>query len=407
MLFYTILQVAFRSLVANKLRSFLTMLGVIIGVAAVIAMLALAGGARERITAQVRSQGANLLIIWPDSRGAGPVRTQNANTLTIMDAESILTRMDTVARVSPESDSSRQQVKYFSANNNYSVQGVTPTYFAARNVQVQKGRAMTDSENQRAARVAVIGAKVATDLFGTQDPLGETVKIRGSNFLVIGVTRAKGEGWNSPDERVLVPLQTALTQLLGRASLGSIAVQFLDGTDMPKAQEDLTALVRRLHRISGDRENDFRIFNMQEIQDQLQMVATIFTLLLGGVASISLLVGGIGIMNIMLVAVTERTREIGVRKALGARNRDVLAQFLTEAVVVSVLGGAIGVVLALSVIWGYNGSVGAGPESIQAIIQPWSIGVAFAFSVLIGVFFGWYPARQAARLDPIDALRYE
>jgi putative ABC transport system permease protein len=284
---------------------------------------------------------------------------------------------------------------------------VTPTYFAARNVQVQKGRAMTDSENQRAARVAVIGAKVATDLFGTQDPLGETVKIRGSNFLVIGVTRAKGEGWNSPDERVLVPLQTALTQLLGRASLGSIAVQFLDGTDMPKAQEDLTALVRRLHRISGDRENDFRIFNMQEIQDQLQMVATIFTLLLGGVASISLLVGGIGIMNIMLVAVTERTREIGVRKALGARNRDVLAQFLTEAVVVSVLGGAIGVVLALSVIWGYNGSVGAGPESIQAIIQPWSIGVAFAFSVLIGVFFGWYPARQAARLDPIDALRYE
>jgi putative ABC transport system permease protein len=285
---------------------------------------------------------------------------------------------------------------------------VTPTYFLARNVEIEKGRNLTDSENQRAAKVAIIGSQVAKTLFGQRDPLGETIKIRGSNFLVIGVTKAKGEGWNSPDERVHVPLQTALTQLLGQASLGSIAVQFRNNTDMAKAQEDLTALMRRLHRITGDRENDFRIFNMQAIQDQLQSVATIFTLLLGGVASISLLVGGIGIMNIMLVAVTERTREIGVRKALGARNRDVLAQFLTEAVVVSVLGGAIGVLLAMAMILGYNNAMEArGGEAIQAILQPWSIVVAFAFSVMIGVFFGFYPARQAARLDPIDALRYE
>jgi putative ABC transport system permease protein len=406
MLFITIFRVAFRSLIANKLRSFLTMLGVIIGVAAVIAMLALAGGAREKITAQVASQGANLLVIWPDSRGAGPVRQQNANTLTIMDAEAILNRMEDVVRVSPESDT-RAQVKYFSRNNNYTIVGVTPTYYPARNVVVEKGRALTDAENQRAARVAIIGAKVAETLFGEQDPLGESIKVRGSNFLVVGVTKSKGEGWNSPDERIQVPLQTLQTQLLGRPSLNNIAIQFRPGTDMAAAQVELTELMRKLHRITGDRENDFRIFNLQELQDQLAAVATIFTLLLGGVASISLLVGGIGIMNIMLVAVTERTREIGVRKALGARNRDVLAQFLTEAVVVSVLGGFIGVLLALGMIIGYNNAMASRPESILAILQPWSVGVAFVFSVMIGVFFGWYPARQAARLDPIDALRYE
>ncbi len=406
MLLFTIIRVAFGSLVANKLRSVLTMLGVIIGVAAVIAMLGLGAGTEEKITESVRKMGANLLIIRAGWRGGQGVVSGTQQNLKTSDAEALLLEVPDVNMVSPEV-SGNAQVKYMSNNKSYSVNGYTATYFPVRNVEIENGRALTDMDVDRAARVAVIGSKVSEELFLGADPIGEMIKLKGINFTVIGVTKAKGEGWGSPDDQVAIPLTTAMSQVHGRDFLGSIACQIRAGADLDAAQEEITQVMRRQHRIQADRPDDFMIWNLQEMRDQMEKMSSIFTMLLAGVASVSLLVGGIGIMNIMLVTVTERTREIGIRKSLGARNSDLMTQFLLEAVVVSVTGGVIGILIGVGTIYGFNEIITRMEKDFFAKVEMWPIVLSFCFSVLVGIFFGWYPARKAASLDPIEALRYE
>jgi len=410
MLFWTIVKVAMKSIAANKLRSFLTMLGVIIGVAAVIAMLGLGAGTKEKVTESVRNMGANLLVVRAGSRMGGGVSGGGATQeLKLEDAESLLRGVKDLEMVAPEVNG-RFQVKYMNKNSNVSVNGEPVTYFPVRNFTIEKGRAFTEAEVNRGSKVAVLGPKTATDLFGEgMDPIGEQIKIKGVNFLVVGVTKAKGDqGWYNPDDQIVIPITVAMSQLLGRVNLSSIYMQVRDGADMVKVQEDATQVLRRQHRLQVGQPDDFSIRNLQEIADSLDSVSKVFTMLLAGVASVSLLVGGIGIMNIMLVSVTERTREIGIRKALGARKLDLLTQFLLEAVVVSVTGGVIGVTIGVGSILGFNEAMTRFFQgSYSAKLEAWPVIVAFAFSVMVGVFFGWYPARKAAGLDPIEALRYE
>lgn len=409
MLFLTIVKVALRSLAANKLRSFLTMLGVIIGVAAVIAMLGLGAGTREKVMESVRTMGANLLVIRPGMTGGGTgVFTAERVNLKVEDAEAILAQVPEIEMVCPEV-TGRFQVKFMNKNSRPSIQGEAVTYFPVRNYVIDKGRAFTESDVLRNARVAVIGPKTAEDLFGDLDPIGQTIKVRGINFLVVGVTKPKGDqGWFNPDDQVIIPYTTAMNQVMGRDSLSSIYCKVKNGADMNVAQEKVTEVLRRQHRIQPGAPDDFTIRNLQEISDSLNQVSRVFTMLLAGVAAVSLLVGGIGIMNIMLVTVTERTREIGVRKALGARAIDLMAQFLLEAVVISLTGGLIGVALGVGAIVAFNRITEAvSGNAFGAQIQLLPIVISFGFSVFVGVFFGWYPARKAAKLDPIEALRYE
>jgi len=409
MLVWTIIKVAFKSIAANKLRSFLTMLGVIIGVAAVIAMLGLGAGTKEKVTESVKGMGSNLLVVRPGARWGGGVASADRKDLTLEDAEQVLDGAPIVEMVSPEVNSS-YQAKYMNKNTRTSIVGVPPTYFPVRNFEVEHGRAFTDAEVDQAAKVAVLGSKVATDLFGEANPLGEQIKIKGINFLVVGVTKTKGDqGWYNPDDQIIIPLNTARNQVMGKNNkIDSIYLTVKDGADMQAATEEVSAVLRRQHKIQAGQPDDFSVRNLQEIADSLEEVSRVFTLLLSGVASISLLVGGIGIMNIMLVTVTERTREIGIRKALGARNRDLLTQFLLEAVVVSLTGGVLGISFGIGSILLFNYVMkNYYGDQFSAQLQAWPILLAFGFSFAVGVFFGWYPARKAAALDPIDALRYE
>lgn len=409
MLIWTIIKVAFKSIAANKLRSFLTMLGVIIGVAAVIAMLGLGAGTKEKVTQSVKSMGSNMLVVRPASRWGGGVSTGDRKDLKLEDAEAILRDSPEVIMVAPDV-TSRYQAKYMNKNTNVTVAAEPVTYFKVRNFEVEKGREFTEGEVNRSAKVAVLGPKTVTDLFGEGgEPLGEQIKIKGVNFTVIGVTRAKGDqGWYNPDDQIVVPLTTGMNQLMGKDTVDNVYLTIRDGVEMQQAIDSVSAVLRRAHRIQPGKEDDFSVRNLQEIADSLEQVSKVFTLLLAGVASISLLVGGIGIMNIMLVTVTERTREIGIRKALGARNFDLLTQFLLEAVVVSLTGGMLGVTFGVGAILLFNFVMAKyfGGE-FSAILQLWPILVAFGFSFMVGVFFGWYPARKAAAMDPIDALRYE
>ncbi|MGI8907153.1 MAG: ABC transporter permease [Candidatus Sumerlaeaceae bacterium] len=408
MLFWTIVKVALKSIGSNKLRSFLTMLGVIIGVAAVIAMLGLGAGTREKVTESVRSMGANLLVVRAGARQGGGAFTGTQQNLKSEDAEAVLRQVPEITMVSPEV-SNRYQVKYMNKNSSVNVSGETVTYFPVRNFVIEKGRAFTEAEVERNSKVAVLGPKTATDLFGDMDPSGEQIKIKGVNFTVVGVTKSKGDqGWFNPDDQIIIPLTTAMVQMMGRDYLSSIYAQVKDGADMARVQESVTAVLRRQHRLQAEQPDDFNIRNLQEMVDSLNQVSSVFTMLLAGVASVSLLVGGIGIMNIMLVTVTERTREIGIRKALGARNFDVLTQFLLEAIVVSLTGGILGVTFGLGSILAFNKIMARlSDANLTAKLELWPVALAFVFSVLVGIFFGWYPARKAARLDPIDALRYE
>lgn len=408
MLIWTIIKVAFKSIAANKLRSFLTMLGVIIGVAAVIAMLGLGAGTKEKVTESVKSMGSNMLTVRPASRWGGGVSTGERRDLTIEDAEAVLAQVPEVIMAAPEV-SSRYQAKYMNKNTNVSVSGQAVTYFKVRNFEVEKGRSFTEAEVNRNSKVAVLGPKTATDLFGDADPVGEQIKIKGINFNVVGVTKAKGDqGFYNPDDMIVVPLTTGMSQLMGKTTVDNIYLTITDGFNMEEAIENISVVLRKQHRIQAGREDDFSVRNLQEIADSLNQVSRVFTMLLAGVASISLLVGGIGIMNIMLVTVTERTREIGIRKALGARNFDVLTQFLLEAVVVSLTGGVLGITFGVGSILLFN-YVMTNYQSgeFTAQVELWPIIVAFCFSFVVGVFFGWYPARKAAAMDPIEALRYE
>ncbi|NUM56126.1 MAG: ABC transporter permease [Candidatus Hydrogenedentes bacterium] len=398
-----LLKVAIYSLVANKLRSFLAVLGVIIGVGAVIAMLAIAAGAQSQVMGSIQAMGTNLLTVRPESRGGSSgVRTGTEQNLTVDDAKAILNEVEGVEQVAPVV-SGRCQMKYYENNTNTSVMGVAVTYLPLRNFEVEKGRLFTNGEEERMARVVILGPQTAEDLMGTEDPIGTTIKVNGVNFEVIGVTKAKGDqGWFNPDDNAFVPYTTAMKQMFGQDYLREIQVKCENQEDLNTVQDAIFALIRKRHRIEPGMPDDIEIRNQADMINTANEVTGTFTILLGAVASISLLVGGIGIMNIMLVTVTERTREIGIRKAIGAKDRDILRQFLFEAILMSAIGGVIGV----------GAGVGAAKllssmTQFTTVVEGHNIVMALLFSAAVGIFFGYYPARRAAKLNPIDALRYE
>ncbi len=402
MLFWNILKVALKSLMANKLRSILSMLGIIIGVGAVISMLALGAGAQKLILDRVSSMGANLLVVragWPPKMG---VRGSIAQTLTPEDAIALVQEVEGAELVSPVAQGNGQ-FKYYNENTSSSILGTAETYFAIRNYQVEKGRKFTESECERMARVAVLGSVTAENLFGNTDPLGETIKIKGKNFVVIGVLKSKGDqGFFNPDDQAIIPYTTAMKQMLGQDYVGEIDVQIGQDADQEKIQNSIETVLRKRHRILEGNDDDFHVRNMAEMVETASSVTQTFTILLAAVAGISLIVGGIGIMNIMLVTVTERTREIGIRKAIGAKDRDVLVQFLLEAVTMSGLGGILGVLLGIG-----SAQLIGHFSPFPAVVQIYSVVLALTFSAAVGIFFGFYPARRAAQLDPIQALQYE
>ena len=402
MLFWTIIKVALKSLLANKLRTFLAMLGIIIGVGSVISMLAIGAGAQKQVMERIASMGTNLLIIHPAQRGLRGVMSDTSQRLKLEDAKAILEKVPGVFQVAPVVRAS-SQIKYFNKTIETNVIGSSMTYFPIRNYIIEKGRSFAEDEVDRMARVAVIGPTTAENLFGEKSPVGEKVKIKGINFSIVGVTKAKGsQGWRNPDDQVTVPYTTAMKQLFGLDYIQEIDIQAEDNAVLGKIQKESTVILRRQHGLVEAMPDDFHFHNQAEIVETASEVTRTFTFLLGGIACISLIVGGIGIMNIMLVTVTERTREIGVRKAIGAKNRDILLQFLIEAIILSCLGGIIGVPIGISA---------------AQMIEKWtqfvtvaklsSILLALSFSAAVGIFFGYYPARRAAQLDPIESLRYE
>ncbi|MGE5178808.1 MAG: ABC transporter permease [Bacteroidota bacterium] len=404
---FEIVNVALEALRINKLRSFLTMLGIVIGVGAVIAMIALGRGAQESVKQRISALGTTLLTVFPGQvrgGGGGVASATDRAPLTIDDANAIEDRARSVLAVEPEM--SRQlQVQYENQNTNTSVVGATANYLEVRKFTLDTGRMYTESEDAARRRVAVLGSQVVQDL-GVVDPallVGEQIRIGGTQFEIIGVLASKGSsGFQNPDDQVLIPIQTARYRLIGSDRLRSISVLSTSEDDIPVTMAEISKILRREHRLPPGRDDDFQIRNQADFLATLGETTQVFTYLLAGIAAVSLLVGGIGIMNIMLVSVTERTREIGVRKALGATQANILTQFLIEAVVLCLLGGIIGILFGagsaviLRKAFGWTTSVGIS-----------SVAVAFFFAAVVGVGFGVWPARRAAALDPIESLRYE
>ena len=403
MLFWTILKVAIKTLWGNKLRSFLAMLGIIIGVGAVISMLALAAGARGQVMDRITAMGTNLLIVRPGQHRRGGVRSGSRENLTLEEAQAIVEEVAGVAEVAPVVMGGAQ-LKYYNKNTNCNVVGTGITYFPIRNFEIEKGRSFTEVECDQMARVAVLGPTTAEALFEKADPLGETIKIKGINFKVVGVLKSKGDqGWFNPDDQTLIPYSTAMKQLLGTTSLREIDISVAEGVDQKKVVAEITELLRKRHRLVASAEDDFNIRNQAEMIETVSAFARTFTILLGSIAGISLLVGGIGIMNIMLVTVAERTREIGVRKAIGARDRDILGQFLFESILISGLGGVLGIGLGMLI----ARLIAFFAQNFTTVVEPFSVILALTVSAAVGIFFGFYPALRASWLDPIQALRYE
>lgn len=402
-MFWIIVKVSLRSLAANKLRSVLAMLGIIIGVWAVIAVLALVAGARESVMNRITALGTNLLIVVPGQKGTGGVMSGTQENFTLDDAADILYEVNEIKQVAPVVRGS-VQVKYFNNNSRSTVLGTSVTYFPIRDFQVERGTLISDADADRLAHVAVIGPTTATNLFGNRDALDQTIKLNGINFRVIGVLKSKGDqGWFNPDDQIIIPYTTAMKQILGIDYLQELDVQAKDEKQLNRIESRVTEVLRHRHRLLPEDPDDFRIHNQAEVVQMAGVVNNVLTLLLGGIAGVSLLVGGIGIMNIMLVTVTERTREIGIRKAIGAKDRDILRQFLLESVLMSALGGMIGVALGVLT----ARTISAMNQSFTLRVQLPSVVLALGFSAAVGIFFGYYPARRAAKLDPIEALRYE
>jgi putative ABC transport system permease protein len=397
--------IALRALRRNKLRSSLTALGIIIGVASVVAMVAVGNGAQVRITSQISSLGQNLLTIFAGSRRSGGVNSGlgSASAITLADAEAMAREVSDVVAISPE-DSTTVQAIASGRNWSTTVAGESQDYLKIRDWPLAAGSMFTEREVRSAAKVAVIGSKTANELFGPLNPVGQSVRLKNIPFVIIGLLQSKGAGMGgqNQDDRIIIPFTTAMKRITGNQYLRSVNVQVNASDRMEIAQQQLTSLLRQRHRLASGQEDDFNIFNQKEIADTVNSVSKIITLLLGSVAGISLLVGGIGIMNIMLVSVTERTREIGIRIAVGAQPGDIRLQFLIEALTLSLLGGLAGVLAGIAA----SQVVGLVAD-FHAVVSTGSILIAFGVSSAIGIFFGLYPAHKAAALDPIDALRYE
>ena len=398
--------IALEGLKSNKLRSVLTMLGIIIGVGAVIAMVSIGMGVQQKVQSSIASLGSNLLIVMPGSNAPpGTVRLAAGSniTLTNQDAKAIQKQVGGINFVLP-AVSSQYQVIHGNQNWKTSVQGTTTDFLAVRNYVLSAGSFFSSRDDDSRARVAVLGQTVATNLFGVASPVGKMIRINKAPFRVVGVLASKGQSsmGQDQDDLVIVPLATAQDRLMGISYLNNISIQAKNSEVIDKVQEAVTSLLRTRHRLAATVENDFTVRNMTALMATMTETTGTITVLLGNIAAISLLVGGIGIMNIMLVSVTERTREIGIRKALGATFNNVLMQFVIEAIAISVTGGLFGI---------FVGVAGARIISLVAgwntVIAWWAIVGAFGVSVLIGLFFGIYPARKAALLDPIEALRYE
>jgi putative ABC transport system permease protein len=392
------------------MRSALTMLGIVIGVGAVITMVAVGAGAQARVAEQIQSLGANLIVIWPGTVNLGGLRLGAGAQATLSedDAWAIQRDVPLVQVVAPSSRGGAQIV-YSNMNWSTTILGVTPEYLPARDWDVAAGRPLTQEEVDGASKVAMVGQTVARNLFGDEDPLGQVIRIKKVPFTIIGVMARKGQTtWGQDqDDQILIPLSTAKTKVLGGhqakgRAVGTISIKVRDAAMMKAAEHEIRELLRQRHRLQPHQEDDFNLRNLAEVLQSQEAASRVLTILLAAIASVSLLVGGIGIMNIMLVSVTERTREIGLRMAVGARGRDILAQFLVEAVTLSLIGGVIGVGVGL-----------LGSHAIayfaewRTLLQFDSILLAFGFSAAVGIFFGFYPARKAAGLNPIDALRYE
>ena len=398
---------SWRAMGANRLRTLLTMLGMVIGVGAVVLMMSIGQGAQYAIQQSISAMGSNLFILLSGHTTSGGVRTGSgeAHTLTVSDADAILELpgVQAVAPIHP----GNAQIVYGPNNWNTSVIGTTPDYLVARSWSVVSGAGFTNSDVRSATRVALIGKTAAQNLFGDEDPVGRTIRIRQSPFVVLGVLGAKGQGMDGrdQDDTIIIPLTTAQRQVFGSQFPGTVRMVMVQTTTqeiMPVVDMAITELLRQRHRTREGMDSDFSLRNLTAVADSAAESTRVMSLLLGAIASISLLVGGIGIMNIMLVSVTERTREIGIRLAIGAREQDILLQFLLEAIIISVVGCCIGVLV------GIGGALLVNALSDTAVIISWmSVLIAFGVAAATGVFFGFYPAKKAARLDPIESLRYQ
>ncbi|HTA43451.1 MAG TPA: ABC transporter permease [Bryobacteraceae bacterium] len=402
-------KIAFSALRINKMRSALTMLGIIIGVAAVIAMVAVGSGAQARIEEQIASIGSNLIIVLSGSVTSSGIRmgTGNAQTLTMDDARAITRECDAAALAAPAVRGGAQTV-YGDNNWGTQIMGTTPDYLPIRDLSMQQGQAFSDSDVEGATKVALLGKTVADNLFYGEDPVGKIIRIKAVPFTVVGVLAPKGQSptGQDQDDVIVIPISTAKKKVLGSsqanyAAVGQILVQAREGRTSD-VQDQMKSLLRQRHHLQPNEDDDFTIRNMEEVFKAQESSAQVMSLLLAAIASVSLIVGGIGIMNIMLVSVTERTKEIGLRQAVGAKTRDILSQFLVEAVTLSVAGGAVGIALGVTV-----SLLISHFAEWSTLVSPGSIVLAFVFSALVGVFFGFYPARKAAYMDPIEALRYE
>jgi putative ABC transport system permease protein len=401
-------KISIRALRVNKMRSGLTMLGIIIGVGAVIAMVAVGAGASRQIAEQMASMGSNLLIVLPGATTAGGVRMGGGTqpTLNLGDAEAMLRECPAVADNAP-SLGGVAQVVFGHMNWSTGINGTTPGYLNVRDWKLSAGRPFTDQDVKSATKVALLGQTVVDNLFGYMNPIGQTIRIQNVPFSVIGVLEPKGqsERGQDQDDTILVPVTTAQKKLFGTQFPGMvriILVKAKSSQDLYAAEQQVTDLLRQRHRIGPKQDNDFTVRNLTQIMQAREQSTRVMTLLLGAIASVSLLVGGIGIMNIMLVSVTERTREIGIRMAIGAKTWDIRLQFIIEALTLSLIGGIIGTIVGVSVAVILS-SVSGWPT----VVSPLSIISSFCFSGFIGIFFGFYPAYKASLLNPIDALRYE